>query len=190
MIRKAFYRSTPLIFAAALVMFAARTTSAQEVVPPPDARPSPMAVAQATLSDGTYIAVRYSSPRKRGREIFGELEPYGAVWRLGANEATEMTVTQDVRFGGTRLAAGTYALFAIPNEDKWTIIVNHNLGQWGAFSYDESADVARIDVPIEHTDRIYEAFSISLEPSDDESAASLSAVWDQTRVTLPIESID
>lgn len=190
MTTKSFHGPILLILAAALVAFSARPAAAQEVVPPPEARPSPMAVAQTTLNDGTYVVVRYSSPRKRGREIFGGLEPYDAVWRLGANEATEMTVTQDVRFGGTRLPAGTYSLFAIPGEEQWTLIVNSNLGQWGAFSYDAEGDVARIDVPVEHTDRIFEAFTISLEPNDDETAAALSMVWDQTRVTLPIESID
>jgi len=190
MIGNALKGSALLCITAACVLYAARPALAQEVIPAPEPQPSPMAVAQVTFGDGTYVVVRYSSPRKRGREIFGGLEPYGEVWRLGANEATEMTVTQDVLFGGTPLPAGTYSLFAIPNEAEWTIIVNSNLGQFGAFSYDEAADVARIDVPAETTDAIYEAFTISLEPNGDETAASLSMVWDQTRVTLPIESVD
>ena len=168
----------------------AHSSTAQEVVPAPEARPSPMAVAQATLDDGTYISIRYSSPRKRGREVFGGLEAFGQVWRFGANEATEMTVTQDVLFGGRPLEAGTYALFAIPNPTEWTLIVNDNLGQWGAFSYDEEADVMRIDVPSEHTDRIFEAFTISLDTSGGGSSAILHAVWDQTRISLPIETIE
>lgn len=174
----------------AIMLFAAPSAEAQDVVPAPEPRPSPMAVAQATLDDGTYISIRYSSPRKRGREIFGGLEPLGEVWRLGANEATEMTVTQDVRFGDSRVPAGTYAVFAIPYEDRWTVILNENLGQWGAFSYDEDADLARVDVPVENTDQVYEAFTIALEPNDDASEASLSIVWDRTRVTLPIQAID
>lgn len=174
----------------ALGVLSARPAAAQDVVPAPEPRPSPMAVAQATLSDGTYVVVRYSSPRMRGRDIFGGLVPLGEVWRLGANEATEITVTQDVMFGGTRLPAGTYALFTIPNEDSWTLILNENLGQWGAFSYDEEADFARVEVPAQRSDQIHEAFTVTLEPNADESAASLSMVWDQTRVTVPIEATD
>lgn len=177
------------LFAAVLITFAGRTAAAQDVVPAPDPRPSPMAVAQATFSDGTYVVVRYGSPRMRGREIFGGLVPFGEVWRLGANEATEMTVTEDVEFGNVHLPAGTYALFAIPNEQSWTIVVNEALGQWGAFSYSEEHDVARFDVPVERSDQIHEAFTINLDTYDDESGADLTMVWDQTRVTVPIRQV-
>lgn len=180
----------PLVLLATCLVFGSRPAAAQEVVPPPDPRPSPMAVAQATLADGTFISVHYSSPRMRGREIFGGLVPLGEVWRLGANEATQMTVTQDVQFGGTRLPAGTYALFAVPDEENWTIVVNANLGQWGAFSYDQQADVTRIEIPAETIEQSYEAFTISLEPTEDETAANLTMVWDQTQVTVPIEALD
>lgn len=187
---KFYYGWFLLLVAGALLVLTDRPAAAQDVVPAPEPRPSPMAVAQTTFSDGTYVVVRYGSPRKRGREIFGGLEAFGEVWRLGANEATEMTVTQDVMFGGTRLPAGTYALFAIPYEDRWTIVVNEQLGQWGAFSYSQDADIARIDVPVDPTDRVHEAFTISLEPNEGETAADLSMVWDRTRVTLPVEAIE
>ncbi|MEX0821825.1 MAG: DUF2911 domain-containing protein [Rhodothermales bacterium] len=178
------------LLACSIGAFSFHTASAQDVVPAPEARPSPMAVAQATLSDGTYIAVRYSSPRKRGRDIFGGLVPLDEVWRFGANEATEITVTQDVTFGGTRVPAGTYALFAIPSEDEWTLILNENLGQWGAFSYDMEADFARVTVPAEESGQIHEAFTVTLEVNDAETAATLSAVWDQTRISVPIQAIN
>lgn len=178
------------LLACSIGAFSFHTASAQDVVPAPEARPSPMAVAQATLSDGTYIAVRYSSPRKRGRDIFGGLVPLDEVWRFGANEATEITVTQDVTFGGTRVPAGTYALFAIPSEDEWTLILNENLGQWGAFSYDMEADFARVTVPAEESGQIHEAFTVTLEVNDAETAATLSALWDQTRISVPIQAIN
>ncbi len=179
--------------ALALFITAAASTqivAAQNVVPAPDTRPSPLALAQITLEDGTYIKIHYSSPRKRGREIFGGLEPFGEVWRFGANEATELTTTQPILFGDSELPAGTYALFAIPTEDTWTIIVNENLGQWGAFSYAEEDDVIRVDVPAQRTEQTYEAFTISLEENEDEPGAAMVAVWDDTRISVPIRPQD
>lgn len=167
-----------------------RQAVAQDVEPAPDPRPSPLSLAQITLEDGTYVKIHYSSPRKRGREIFGGLEPYNEVWRFGANEATEMTTTQPILFGDEELPAGTYALFAIPREDTWTIIVNENLGQWGAFSYSEDGDVLRIDVPAQQADKIYEAFTIRLEENEDEPGASMVAVWDDTMITVPVAPLD
>ncbi len=179
----------PFVAAVAFAVFVAPTSAAQDVVPAPDARPSPLALTQLTLDDGTYVKVHYSSPRKRGRTIFGDLVRYDRVWRLGANEATEMTITQPIRFGGEMLPAGTYALFAIPNEDSWTIIANENLGQWGAFSYAEDADVLRIEAPVQRIDSVHEAFTMNLEQDEEESEARLVITWDQTRVTVPIEPI-
>src|SRR5690606_2319783 len=98
---------------------------AQEGVPAADPRPSPLALAQITRGDGTYVKVHYSSPRKRGRDILGGLVPFDSVWRLGANEATEMTTTGPIRFGGERLQAGTYSLFAIPRAESWTRSEEH-----------------------------------------------------------------
>jgi len=163
-----------------------RTATAQDVEPAPDPRPSPLAMAQITLDDGTYVKIHYSSPRKRGREIFGGLEPYNEVWRFGANEATEMTTTRPIMFGGQELPAGTYAVFAIPGEDTWTIIVNEHLGQWGAFSYDETGDVLRVEVPAQQADKIYEAFTIRLDENENEPGASMVAIWDTTMITVPI----
>jgi len=114
----------------------ARAQDSVEVVPPPRSgslERSPLALA-ATWIDSTYVKIVYGSPRKRGREIFGALVPYSEVWRTGANEATEITTTGDLVFGGHRLPAGTYSLYTIPYPDRWTIIVNRALGQWGAFN--------------------------------------------------------
>ena len=147
-----------------------------------EARPSPMAV--ATLKDGdTYVKVVYNQPHLKGRNMIGGTDPYGKVWRLGANEATEITLTQGITVGGKELAAGTYSMFAIPNEDKWTLIFNSGLGQWGAYSYDESMDVLRVDAPVKKADKAFEAFTIWF--SEDGSAMNMA--WGETMVSVPVK---
>lgn len=168
----------------ALATVLTQPASAQRTVEPPEARSSPMRVAHTTLENGTYAKVVYGSPHKRGREIFGELVPYGEVWRLGANEATEVTFTGDVNFAGQPLEAGTYALFAIPGQQTWTMIVNNHLGQWGAYTYNEERDVLRVEVPAARIDSSYEAFTVSFEEAD--RGTDLVFAWDQTRVVVPI----
>ncbi len=144
-----------------------------------------MAVAAATLEDGTYLKVVYSSPRKRGRTIFGGLVPFGEIWRTGANEATEITVTQPILFGPERLEAGTYTLFTIPGDRSWTIVVNGILGQWGAYDYDPQADLFRFDVDVGETDKVHEAFTISV---DTEGEPAVRLVWDVTEVAIPFST--
>lgn len=163
-----------------------RGANAQNTEPAPEPRPSPLALAQVTLDDGTYVKVHYSSPRMRGREIFGGLVPLNEVWRFGANEATELTITRSIEFGGEELSAGSYAIFAIPGEETWTIIVNGGLGQWGAFSYSDDDDVLRIDVPAETTEKTHEAFTIRFDEADGGSGANMVAVWADTQISIPI----
>ena len=154
-------------------------TYAQEALEP---RPSPMAVALAKQGD-TYVKIVYSQPHKRGREIFGsELVPYGKVWRLGANEATEITLTDEIKIGGKNLKAGTYSMYAIPEKDKWTIIFSNMLGEWGAYNYDESQDALRIEVPVQSSKTAYEPFTIMFN----EEGTELTMVWDRTKVVLPV----
>lgn len=181
-------RSTILVVFGILVLavFVARPAAAQDVVAAPDARPSPLSLAHVTFEDGTYLKIHYSSPRKRGREVFGGLVPFKKVWRFGANEATEMTVTQSIVFGGKNVEPGTYAVFAIPDENEWTIILNKNLGQWGAFSYADEDDYTRLTVPAEQADGAHEAFTISLNKNEGEPGANMVVVWDTTKVTVPI----
>src|SRR5262245_45673147 len=88
----------------------------------------------ALRSKDTYVKITYSQPQKKNRQIFGGLVPYGKVWSIGANEATEITCTRDITINGILLKAGTYSLFAIPFADKWTIIVNSELGLWGSYN--------------------------------------------------------
>ena len=88
------------------------------------ARPSPPAKAECKLSNGKTVTVDYSSPRAKGRKIFGGLVPYGKVWRAGANEATSFVTTGDINVGGKAVPAGKYTMFAIPAEDKWTLVIS------------------------------------------------------------------
>lgn len=164
--------------------FTAGSALAQEIVEPPKPRLSPVAISRVTVND-TYIKVVYGQPLKKDRVIFGELEPYGKVWRTGANEATEITFTNDVTMGGKVIPAGTYSLFTIPGKDNWTVILNSGLGQFGAFQYDESLDVVRFDVPASESDKIYEAFTIRFEVAG--NTVSLVLNWDNTEVHIPFQ---
>ena len=147
-------------------------------------RKSPISISSVKY-EGTYIKVVYGQPYRKDRTIFGEWEPYGEVWRTGANEATEITFTDAVFMANHVVEAGTYALFTIPNEDRWTIILNNNLGQWGAFDYDESFDYLRFDVPTQSIDPPQEAFTIDFsEPYRSETMLSLA--WDVVKVEIPI----
>jgi hypothetical protein len=132
---------------------------------------------------GKNISVTYGRPYKKGRDIFGGLEPYGKVWRTGADEATQVTFDKDCTFGGKPVKAGTYTLFTIPEKDEWTIILNSKLGQWGAFSYDKvkDQDVLKTTVRANHTNNVVEQFTISL-PND-----GMKLEWDKTMVFVPIK---
>lgn len=128
--------------------------------------------------------VIYSRPQLKGRSV-SELVPAGSVWRTGANEAVEITFYKDVNFGGTDVKAGTYSLFSIPNSDEWTIILNKNLNQWGAFSYDEAADVARVKGTVTTAKESLEEFSMVF--NDGTSGPELVMGWGTLRVTVPLK---
>lgn len=103
---------------------------------------SPPATATGKVG-GADITVNYSSPAVKGRQIWGDLVPYGKVWRAGANEATTVTFDEDVMVEGKALPAGTYSLYTIPGEDEWTVILNKTAKQWGT-QYDEKQDALRV----------------------------------------------
>jgi hypothetical protein len=148
-------------------------------------RPSPTAIASVRYKD-SYVKITYGRPSKNGRTIFGQLVPFGQVWRAGANEATEVTITRDIKIDGNDLKAGTYALFIIPEKDKWTIVFNADLGMWGAYNYNQKMDVLRLDVPVTPvTDVVYEQFTIAIDQKNDK--ADVVMAWDQTKTTIPIQ---
>ena len=141
--------------------------------------------AKAEESVKPVVKVVYSRPQKKGREIFGVLEQYGNVWRFGANENTEITFYKKVNVGGKKIKAGTYSIFAIPNKDLWTIIINSQTDKWGAFSYNATKDVVRVNVPVKSLSKALEYFSITFTPLP--TGAVLIAGWDKTQVELPID---
>ncbi len=129
------------------------------------------------------VRVIYSRPQLKGREVT-DLAKAGKVWRTGANEAPEITFYQDVKVGGASVKAGTYSLFTVPGDDEWTVIFNNKLNQWGAYSYDESADVARIKAKAASDGKSLEAFSIAFKKVD--GGAHMVMGWGKTRVAVPI----
>lgn len=128
--------------------------------------------------------VIYSRPQKNGRSIFGELLSYGQVWRLGANEATEIEFFKPVRIGSTKIKKGRYTLYCIPYQDKWTLILNRETDTWGSFKYDETKDVVRIDTPVQKQMELLESFVMTFEKAS--GGANLIIGWDNIIVNFPI----
>lgn len=146
--------------------------SAQEQEP----RLSPKAVAE-----GEYIKISYGQPSKRDRVIFGGLVPYNEVWRTGANEATEITFTKNTIFGGKPIHKGTYTLSTIPTKDSWTIILNTQLDQWGAYEYEKykKKNILITEVPTYQREKVLEKFTIKVEKD------TVIMEWDKTGIKIP-----
>ena len=153
----------------------------------PATRPSPLAIASAKYKEA-YLKIVYSQPRKNGRTVFGSLVPYGKVWRTGANEATEFTITNDITLNNILVKAGTYSLFTIPNKDKWTIILNHELGLWGSYNYNPKMDLLRFDIPTQKTANTFEAFTIQCEARN--NVADILMSWDDIQVSIPVKFLN
>jgi hypothetical protein len=131
------------------------------------------------------IRVVYSRPQMKGRKIFGELLKYGEMWRVGANETTEITFFQDVMIGGKEVKAGTYGLFAKVDKDEWEFIVHKNLPSWGNPNHDPSTNVASVKAKTEKTPKTVDALSILLVEKSDK-AVDLVVGWENTMARLPI----
>jgi len=130
--------------------------------------------------DGTKVSIVYSRPSARGRKMLGDKEPFGQVWRTGANDATTIEFDKAVTIEGKSLAAGKYALFTIPGEKEWTIIFNKEPKQWGAYKYKESDDVLRVNVKPGKAD-FTETFTIAVEKD------GVNLKWETTSVTFKIK---
>lgn len=124
-------------------------------------RKSPPVIVSGTIS-GIDITVDYSSPSAKGREIWGELVPYDKVWRIGANEATKISLSKDALVEGSVLSAGTYSLFAIPGKEKWTVIFNKEANQWGSYNYKESEDALRVSAAPGSSNTFSEALTFEI----------------------------
>ena len=153
-------------------------------------RPSPPAQAVFHFADGKTVTLDYSSPRAKGRKIFGELVPYGQVWRAGANEATTITTDTALTVGGKNVPAGTYTLFTIPNADKWTLIISKTTKNdkggplWGTNYAGEGQDLARADMKVSSLPAPVENFTIALDKAG--NGASLRMDWEKTRASVEI----
>lgn len=137
-----------------------------------------------TVTNKSELAeVSFGQPSKRGRAIFGELVPYGKVWRTGANKATEITFKKDVEFAGKKVKAGTYSLFTIPTENEWTVILNPELKQFGSYGYDKikEKNLAEVKVPVTKLSSPEE--KLQIKPSD----SNLVISWDNVSVTVPLK---
>jgi len=130
------------------------------------------------------VTITYGRPYKHDRVIFGELVKYGEVWRLGADEATSISLAKNTKIGGTEIPAGTYTVFALVNENEWTLIINSVLGQWGAFSYEKNKEknVAMIAVPSNKLSNPVEQFTIRFD--DDKS---MIIEWELVQVRVPLK---
>jgi hypothetical protein len=143
-------------------------------------RPSPPGSAQCK-----NVKVDYSSPHMKGRKIFGSLVPYGEVWRAGANEATKFVTTADVMVGDKKVPAGSYTLFVIPNQDKWTLIISKKTGEWGIPYPGEGQDFARTDMKVSPISSPVENFTIGFDEAA--GGCTLHMDWENTRASVDIK---
>ncbi|MFB9054351.1 DUF2911 domain-containing protein [Formosa undariae] len=165
-----------------LVAFSFNTAMTAQNFSKLDKSPMDAAAFPASYKDSNKkIKVVYSRPQLNDRELY-DLVPLGKVWRLGANEAAEITFYKDSHFGDTPVKAGTYSLFAIRGEKTWTMILNKDLNTWGAYSYNPDQDVARYNAIASIDAESIEAFSIAF---DDQETMYLA--WGTTRVSMPFK---
>jgi hypothetical protein len=149
-------------------------------------KPSPAASASCDLGGGKTIKTDYSSPRMKGRKIYGDLVPAGEVWRTGANEATTFVTSADVVVGGKFVPAGSYTIFTIPNADKWTLIINKQTGEWGIPYKYESDELARVDMKVSKLPSPVENFTIAYDKAG--NGCTLRIDWETTRASVGISA--
>lgn len=135
----------------------------------------------------TAVSVNYSRPSVGGRKIFGDLVPFGQVWRTGANQSTKITFAENVTLEGNRVPAGKYALYTIPGEDQWTIVIHRDTTLWGSEKYDSKNDLMRFSVPAQKTTQNVEAFTIDFT-NYTQSSADIELLWAKTAVKFRIET--
>lgn len=182
-----------IMLSGALIMTSSSVWAQQTKLPPLALSPMDMAyyppgysmVANVEGKSEKLIArIIYCRPQIKGRVIFGGLVPYGKVWRLGANQATELTVFSPVTIGGHHFQPGRYTMYAIPEKDKWTIILNSQTDTWGAFGYHQDKDIVRTDVPVTSLAKPVEAFTMIFEKAP--QGCNLVMAWDKAEVKLPM----
>ncbi len=144
----------------------------------------PVLKIQDKATEPLAARVIYSRPKKEGRTIFGGLVEYGKVWRLGANEATEVEFFKPVKIGGKKISKGRYTMYGIINETTWTIIINKETDTWGQFKYDMKKDIVRIDLPVQKMQEVVESMAMTFEKTT--TGMNLVIAWDTIKVVLPV----
>jgi hypothetical protein len=175
-----FFKTSLLV---GLVLFCSFVSVAQETTKAP-ASPPATATAKIGAAD---VTIKYSSPSVKGRKIWGELVPYGQVWRTGANEATTITFSKDVTIEGQPLKAGTYALFTVPAEKEWTIVFNKTAKQWGAFKYEQAQDALRVKVKPITSVTMNERMKIDVTPKG-KNAGVVTIMWENIAVPFTVKT--
>ena len=144
----------------------------------------PVLKIQDKVSEPVIARVIYSRPQKNNRTVFGELIEYNTVWRMGANEATEIEFYRDVKIGGKKILKGKYTIYALAKPSEWTVILNKETDTWGAFKYNEKKDVVRTTLPTQKTAEPIDAFTIFFEKAG--ANINLNIAWDTVQVSLPV----
>lgn len=157
-----------------LVCFALSNANSQD-----KPKPSPAATAEGKIA-GADVKIDYHQPSAKGRKIMNDLVPFGKVWRTGANDATTIEISEDVKVEGKALPKGKYSLFTIPGEKDWVIIFNKTAKQWGAYDYDEAQDALRVKVKPGKTSDFVETFNIAVTDSGVEMK------WENTLVKFAL----
>jgi Protein of unknown function (DUF2911) len=152
-------------------------------------RPSPPASAACKFSDGKTIKIDYSSPRAKGRKIFGDasekaLVPYGQIWRTGANDSTTFVTDANLNVGGKAVPAGSYTIFTVPKADAWSLVISKKTGEWGTDYPGEKEDLVRVPMTVSKTSAPVENFTIAFDQAG--SKCTLRIEWENTRASLEI----
>lgn len=158
-------------------------TSSAQGLKLPALSPTAKITQQFSVSE---IEIEYSRPSARGRKVFGALVPYGEVWRTGANASTKLTIGEDFNIGGTNVKAGKYSFYTIPGAGEWTVILNSDLGNWGAMGYSTDKDVARFTVKPAVINNKIETFTIEVADIAFNSC-NIVLKWENTKVTIPVK---
>lgn len=174
-----------LVLGVSLILLIAAMAPAQQAPQDKSKRPSPHDSTEVTLK-GKKITIEYGRPFLKGRKVGQELAPYGKVWRTGADEATALNTEVDLNIGGVKVPAGKYTLYTLPSEGTWKLIINKQTGQWGT-KYDESQDLARVDMKKTALSQSVEQFTISFDKKN-ESTADLNLDWENTRVSVEVKA--
>ncbi len=135
---------------------------------------------------GHKVTITYGRPSLHGRKMIGEHEPYGTVWRTGADQCTTIETDVDLDINGLRVPKGKYGLFTIPDPDSWTLIISKNANQWGAFSYKEAEDLGRTKMQVSKLGSPVEEFTISMTPAGG-NAFTLKLSWQDVEVRVPVK---